>query len=265
MYKYFYFLLFILFSCDFQKDITVNLPSYDGKLVVECYLESGKPYRLALSESVPYLSAPTLPDVPDARVIIRYKGVNDTLLYRPAIDSVSRKIYNYSSRKLANYDTLNDYELIIQDKKGRSVTSKTRFLGKVNIDSIQTSFNNTKDAVLLVRFKDNPQKEDFYRISFHKKRLTNSPTRDFHFNDILFASETSGIGSGFQFKEKDSVFVTLYHIEEGYYRFLRSTAAAARANANPFSEPAVILSNIDNGIGVFTTLTFDRKFMIVKK
>ena len=265
MTKYFYFLLFILFSCDFQKDITVNLPSYDGKLVVECYLESGKPYRLALTESVPYLSAPTLPDVPDARVIVRYKGINDTLRYKPAIDSVSRKIYNYSSQKLAIYDTLNDYELIIEDKKGRFISSKTRFLGKTNINSIQTSFNNTKEALLLVRFKDNPKNTDFYRMSFHKNKLTNSPTRDFHFNDILFASENSGIGSGFQFKEKDSVFVTLYHIEEGYYQFLRSTAAAARANGNPFSEPAVILSNIKNGIGVFTTLTFDRKFLIVKK
>ena len=46
-----------------QNNIDVPLPSYSAELVVECYLEPGKVPTLAVTTSVPYLSA-VLPRVP---------------------------------------------------------------------------------------------------------------------------------------------------------------------------------------------------------
>lgn len=38
-------------SCNLEKEIDLNLPLYDGQLVVECYLEPGKPFNLLLTQS----------------------------------------------------------------------------------------------------------------------------------------------------------------------------------------------------------------------
>ncbi|MBK7409342.1 MAG: DUF4249 family protein [Saprospirales bacterium] len=45
-------LALLLFSaCNLEKEIELNLPLYDSQLVVECYLEPGKPFNLLLSRS----------------------------------------------------------------------------------------------------------------------------------------------------------------------------------------------------------------------
>ena len=82
-------------SCNRTKNITVPLPAFNSQPVVECYIEPGQPYRLALTESVSYFSAPTLPIIPHALVLITHNGVTDTLKFQAIPDSIDGKAYNY--------------------------------------------------------------------------------------------------------------------------------------------------------------------------
>ena len=46
-----------MFSCDLEKEVEIDLPDYEGRLVVECYLEPGEPMTLLLTKSSPYFEA----------------------------------------------------------------------------------------------------------------------------------------------------------------------------------------------------------------
>src|SRR5688572_587313 len=124
-------LLLTLFqlSCNSEKDIVIDLPPFESELFVECYIEPGKPYRLALYGTVDYFEKPPLPDMPNALVIINHNGVNDTLHYNPYIDYSTGKAYNYISDDTTELITMDagDYHLYIKDSPGRELTGTTAF------------------------------------------------------------------------------------------------------------------------------------------
>jgi hypothetical protein len=73
VFQYASFLLMMatLASCSsLEKDIVLPEPPPRRQLVVECYLEQGKPYRMALTESVNYLASREIPIVNQAQVKI---------------------------------------------------------------------------------------------------------------------------------------------------------------------------------------------------
>ena len=108
-------ILLSLSSCgDFQKPIEVPLPAHTSRLIVESYLEEGKGYSMLLTESTSYFAGATLPNVPNATVIMTYKGRADTLFYNPASLDTLQKIYNYRATNTIVLDTMNDYTLIVQ-------------------------------------------------------------------------------------------------------------------------------------------------------
>jgi hypothetical protein len=257
---------------DFQKVITVPLPPYENKLVAECYLEEGRNYRLLLSESVSYFEGARLPDVPNALVTIKHKGFTDTLQYRFVALDTLRKVYNYQATVPVEYDTVNSYQLSVRDTKGRKLEATTRFLPPVPIDTVQWNFSNKENeteaqrkAYLLIRFKDNPKKDNYYRLTIHKSNTNKRPQTDFFFTDRLFAGQ-GGVLTGYNYKANDTLIVSLYHIDKEFYQFLDTSRDAARANGNPFALPSGVISNVKgDGTGIFTTLVFDRRTVIVKK
>lgn len=257
-----------LAACNLEKSIEITLPPYNSKLIVECYLDPDKPYKALLTESQGFTEAPSLPNVEGASVIIRYKGKSDTLLYQLSFDSATQKVVNYTSNTKVVYDTLNPYELLIIDRKGRKLEATCKFMPRVRVDSVRATYRKDSPqdslAYLFVRFRDNPQIANFYRISLQKdKPKNNRDNRDFHFADLFF-DEEGGIGTAYDYRAKQKVLITLYHLEPSYYSFIRSTQAAARANANPFSEPAVVLTNVKgDGTGIFAALSYTQLNYVV--
>jgi hypothetical protein len=266
--NYFYLMLLLsLVACgDFQKPIEVPLPEHTSRLVAECYLEEGQGYRLLLTESTSYFAGVTLPNVPNATVLMTYKGKTDTLAYKPANLDTLQKFYNYQAKNSIVLDTVNDYTLFIKDNKGRIAESKTKFKAAINIDSIAWNFSKKDDkAYLIVRFKDNPKQNNYYRLTVHKSKLTTKPLTDFTFSDNFF-SGTGAILTGYSFEEKDTLFVSLYHIDKEFFEFLDTSRDASRANGNPFAFPSGVISNIKGGgTGILTALSFTRKRVIIKK
>lgn len=53
--------------------------------------------------------------------------------------------------------------------------------------------------------------------------------------------------------------IELYHVSEAYFRYLKTYQFASENNGNPFAEPANIYTNVKNGYGNFSIVSYDSK------
>lgn len=260
-----YSILFAFFSgCDLEKEIEVPLPEYQSKLVVECYLEPEKPLRMAVSESASYLSSPSIPDVLDAQVSVEFNGQREVLSYKPEVDTINLKAYNYTSEKAVEVVPNANYVLNISDTKGRKITGSATFLPLTPIKEVEWKYNKDSLAFLLIRFDDVAATDDYYRIQVHKDSLNKRADVDFTLDDSFTTNNEVTLGTGYNYQKGDIVYVTLFHIEKSYFDFLESIEDAANANGNPFAQPSQIKSSVNGGLGVFATLVYDRRMVVVE-
>lgn len=253
----------LLAAC--QQDVDVMLPPYESKLVLECYLEDGQPLRLTLLESQPYLavSAPTL--VSGATVLLSHQGQTDTIPNLPALDQATGKTYNYSSPKRVKADNDLPYTLTVNDQRGRRLTATTYFIRPVAIKSITPEFNAEGEAYGLTKFADNPLEKDYYRLTLTRNRRVDTLSLNALIDDAFSNGQEINWGSGYSFKPGDTIHATLYHCTEAYYKFLSTSQNARQANVNPFAASGEVISNVQGGLGVFATLSYDYKTAIVAK
>lgn len=251
-----------LYSCtNLEKEIDLALPEYENKLVVECYLEPGQPYRLLLTESLSYFEDPNNPFVDNAMVIISHNGTPDTLKNDFLLDVAKNKTYNYTSPALVPFDYTGEFTLEIRDRKGRYVTGRTIIPVPVKIDTIKFEYNEDSLAFPLTTFHDDLSTTNFYRYQVTRDSYLGDELIDFILDDKLNTSSEISLGSAYKLESNAYIIVTLYHITEDYYDFLESAGSAIDANGNPFGQPATIKSNVKGGLGIFTGLSFDRKIL----
>ena len=251
-----------------QKDITIDLPPYEGEIVVECYLEHGKPYRLIITESVDYFGAVDLPPIPQAKVVITHNGISEQLKFQPGFDSTTRKFYNYVGTTIVDSSVGGEYALRIEDEaSNRLITGVDSFLPAPKLDTIEATFRDTDtSAFLLTKFQDvDPDKPNYYRIIINKDSLTGETTTEFSFEGRFKTGNQITIGTGYDFKDEDTVFVSVFHLDKPYYDFLETVEDARQGNGNPFAQPTVIQSTVEGGLGVFTALSFFRRMYVVRK
>ncbi|GAB3539664.1 hypothetical protein GCM10027443_36550 [Pontibacter brevis] len=257
-------LLAIFYGCDMDKDINIELPAHTPQLVVECYLEPGKPYRIAVQESASYFDAPTPPLVPDAKVLITHNGRRIELTYKPKLDNLTGFLYTHSSHEIMNGKPGDIYGLEVTDGKGRRVTGFTTVLPSVPIDTVEWRFNDEGKAILLTSLKDDPNTDNYYRYMTHRDSVTHDSDREFVSTDKLNNGKRITFGSNFRYERGDTLIVTLFHIEKQYYDFLASADNAKDANGNPFAQPSRIRSSVQGGIGIFTNLAYRRKMVVLE-
>lgn len=257
-------LAIVLPACDMEKDLDIELPPHAPQLVVECYLQPGRPYQLTLTESSSYLDQPEHPQVPEATVVIVYQGKADTLRYDPVVDKVQRKLYTHHSPTLVSGRPGDVYTLQITDRQGRQLTGTTTLLAPVPIDSLLYRFNDRQEAYIEARFRDPADTEDFYFFSVHRDSTNQKAEVNYHVPDILSNGQPLTLGTGFDFEPYDSLIVSLFHLEKAYYEFLSSVEEAKAANSNPFAQPSRLRSTVQGGLGVFTNLAVDRKSAVLE-
>lgn len=252
-------------SCNLEKEIQIDLPPYTPQPVVECYIEPGKPYRLALFETVDYFNLPNIPIIPDALVIITYNGVNDTLKYQIIPDTLEGKLYNYigdTTKKVPN-DYSSPFSLYIKDNKGRVLTSTTYIPKPVVMDSIWFIFNKEGRATSNVRFQDvNYGTEDFYRYIVVVDPTIFTEKGDLYFSDRLITSSTIQITSR-STVEPGFIDIYLMHLTTDHFNYIKSADEADNANGNPFAQPSLVKSNINGGVGIFTGINADKRKILV--
>jgi hypothetical protein len=281
----------IFYSCDsLERDIDLNLPEPERILTVECYLIAGEPYRVLLTETKGFFeNLDACPLVKGATVIIKHNGVSDTLReafyfsdncpsdslfgFIPYFNADFTRFYNYGSNTICTADYDNDFELEVIDPQGnRHAIARTRFLRPVPISNMALNFKDTM-ASLIVSAPDDINTVDFYRLMLHKGSLTDSagffnvckdPVFDLSIDDSRFFNNgVIAFGTGYDFNIGDTLISSIYHIEKEYHDFLETIADAESANFSPFAQPSRVLTNIQGGQGIFTTLSFSRDTVIV--
>lgn len=275
IYEMVIFLFLGLAACGLEREVEIELPVYESKAVVECYLEPGRPYRLLLSRSEPYFSPfPTAASeflnnllIDNAEVIIRHQGNEYRLRNQLVLDGEINKIYNYSNDQRVPFDYDDDFELFITLPGGETITAITRLLPPIPIDSVRVEFNETDTlARVLTYFTDPSREKNFYRRMLHYNSLDSIPEQDFTLDD-RFVEDVVVFGSAYDYLRGDTVFNTLFHIDRPYYDFLESLNAAIISNGNPFGQPSPIISNLEgsaSAIGIFTGLSFVREQTIIE-
>lgn len=273
---FYFFLAFSFFNCDLQRPVEIDLPEYNSRLVVECYLEPNKPFTLLITRSSAYFDN-FLTDngqflenllVDSAQVHIRYKNTIYELKNELTFNGFTNKLFNYRAYQDVPLDYENDFELNILTKEGESITATTRLIPPIPIDSVVVEFNESDTlARILTYFTDIPNEANFFRRMLHQTSLDSLPIQDFTTDDRV-VEDVVVFGSQYTFKEGDQVINTLVHIDQAYYDFLESLRIAVNSNGNPFGQPSPILSNLDgtaNAIGIFTGLSYDREMTLVRR
>ncbi len=262
-YQFLFFIVSVLgLSSCLQKQIDIKLPPFKSQLVVEGYLEKGKPFQVAVSQTSNFFAAPDLSKVflAKATVILSYDNVVDTLVYNPIPDLQHLKWFNY---KLKNNGIIpltvgTSYYLKVIDSTGRVATAQTSWRDSVPIDSVKeiyTRQTSTRvDTVMRVYFKDPVATEDYYRFVAINHTKNDSVRVDNYASDQLLNGQTISLSTGRRYQKGDTCDITLYRIDNPYYTFLATSEQADNANGNPFASPAAIISNISGGTGIFTAL-----------
>ncbi|WP_171025772.1 DUF4249 domain-containing protein [Hymenobacter jeollabukensis] len=259
----------LLTGCGLQKDVDVELPAEPAQLVVECYLENGKAPELTVSETVPYLSAPAPTVLTDVTVTLTGPtGRVETLLFRPGRNLVTRKFYTHRGLRPLRIQPGDTWQLSVKDTKGRVVTGAATMPATVPLDAVEWRFNDRpadeRRALVTVKFQDPPGVGDYYRFQIHRDSISGAREVDYNPDDRLLDGQLITLGTSYEFEPDDTLFVTLYHLDRPYARFLQSVDDAQSANGNPFGQPAAVQSTVQGGIGVFTILNYQRRQIIVR-
>ncbi|WP_345164030.1 DUF4249 domain-containing protein [Nibribacter koreensis] len=267
------FLLMVagLAACDMEQEIEVKLPVLPTQLVVECYLEEGKPIRLALSESAGYFEGAQPVIIHNATVTITKNGSQVIpLRFSVDVDNENEKITNYSSRHVIQSQPGDVYTLTITDPTGRRVTGSTTVLPPAPLDSVGYKFNDkpkeSQEAYLYIRWQDDPSRENFYRLLTHKNDSTGGvdSEMDAEINDRLRNGQKIIYTTTYRFDRGDTLNIKLFHLDRPYYEFISSVEDARRSNGNPFAQPVTIKSTVAGGYGVFTHLNYNTRELIIK-
>ena len=263
-------------SCNLEQEVELNLPTYDSRLVVECYLEPDQPYRLLLSRSAAYFdSFPVFGSdfldeifVDEALVTITHRGKAVRLSNNPVLDREQEKVFNYWSPEKVPADFEEPFYLQIITAEDDTLRATTTLLPAVPIDSIVVEFQeNDTLARVLTYLTDPPDTSNFYRRVLHEGSLQTRPEQDFPSDDRI-VENILVYGTGFDYAPGDTLINTVFHIEPAYHDFLETINRATASNGNPFAQPSPIISNLfgtTEAIGIFTGLSYDRRQTVIPK
>lgn len=249
-----------------RKSIELNLPKYEPKLVLEFYLQDGQPLACLLQESVNYTDTTKVKLISNALIVLSYNGVNDTLFNVPYIDQKLGKIYNYYNPKILNLTPNVEYQVYVNDGKGKEMRGKTRVKEVVPIKNLTYSYDDANKARAILVFDDNQNAVNYYLMAAFRNTpfLGSGLVNDRTVSDVLFNGNQFSFESSYSYQLGDTITARLYHLTEEHWNFSESASNAQSANGNPFGQPANILSNVTGGLGVFTTLNYDEKVVIIQ-
>lgn len=272
-------LMSFLSACNLEKEVEIDLPDYTVQPVVECYLEPGKPPVLLLTKSADFF-APFDTSLGQfvqnillegATAVVKYGSITDTLRNDIYIDTESTRFYNYVGSELIPYAPGTQFDLSITLPDGNTIASSCVMPVRTLIDSLVVEWSPTRDTLarILTYITDDPNTTNYWRRILNYGSLTDSlPDQDFLVRDNINTTSKIAFGTGYELKEGDTVYNSIFSITEAYLNYVESVQLAVFGNQNPFASPSPIKSNVtgtSNPLGIFTPLIYDRKITVVRK
>ncbi len=291
-----WFLLVVLLFLGCEKEIHISVPDQDGKVVVYSFLYPDSAVNIHLSQSVAITSTDPYAYVDQARIKLLVNGtsvIDDDFPANSASGKwdLVRFSYNDSLKievSVAGKATISS-NTVIPDKVGIAV------LDTVTENRRSGSSDEKSYLRFSLRFSDDYRNSDYYQVVVLRESWTtdgkhNESTLDLLQEDpvFLFQEETGGISNWFDFKglfpdvlingqeytvtfltekknylpvageQKVQLTVYLYHHTFHYFEYLKSTIWAKGTDDFPLFEPIPIHTNIDQGIGLFSGMSFDK-------
>jgi hypothetical protein len=259
-------LLIVFFSC--EEEATIKLPETPPKLSVSCFIsDSVDLIRANITWSRPVFSASDIGNEPpsDLHVTISGNGIVDTLIFDP--DNLWYALPTSEFPLLAGIE----YTLYAEAPTGEKVSAKTKIplldpsISTTSVSS-RESFdeygNKIIDFTFRVVLNELSSDNEFYRLVFYSTALNSEIPDEFNYYDArgeVYADDNNVV-SGKIFTEQNikwygvdsaqyTAFAHIIHASEEYYRFHK--ALANYNPSNPFVEPTIVYSNVENGLGVF--------------
>lgn len=276
-------MLLSLASC--ERDITVDLPQGEEKVVVDGYVENGLPPYVILSRSQGYfdpIGVNTLNNLPlrDAVVTVS-DGTNtvplneiDTVINGVAIGGFYTAIDPVTGQILMLGTPGKRYRLEISTVKGERLSAEAMLHQPIPLDSVWFRVQGDLDSLgwAWARLSDPDTlgncyrwfarrlgKDDFFLPPFgstFEDKFINGRSFDFAtsrgsiFNSS--ADEDVNEEAGF-YKIGDTVIVKFCTVDVGTFVFWRDAENQLGGSGSPFAVPSNIKSNIEGGLGVFAT------------
>lgn len=176
----------------------------------------------------------------------------------------------------------NTYKLKISSTKGlyaeavATVPQKREMMIKVDTSTViqeVPGYNPFIQFRMSIEFTDHPGEKNYYSITGRFtgfKTLTGLETKVYMdrlwFENVFFTDQDADFDNKLKqdtwmsrsFQNYDSAFISVYlmNTEESYYLFHTSLKEFDRSD-NPFSEIKPVYTNIEGGLGIFTSYTLD--------
>jgi hypothetical protein len=281
--RYSILLLALFSSC--RKDVTLNLPEYKQKLVVEGSIETGQTAYVLLSVSVPYfgdfdLNKPEESFVKGAVVTVSEGGRTDTLK-----EADPTKGYLYLGTRIRG--EMGKTYLLHITYHGMSFEIASTILTPVKLDRL--FFKGEKDSLGFIWqtlteppgvgnnyrwFSRRITKDQFYAAPFNSvfnDKFIDGKTFDFAYdrgaqpNEIQKNRDDPERG---YYKRGDTVVVKFCSIGQMEYEFWESYYQNKISNSNPFSAPSNIksmFSDREHILGAFVAYSPSFDTLVVPK
>jgi len=280
MKKVLYFIIGLALFTSCEKELDIDLPQPNAKLVVEGWVESGEYPVVIVTRNSSYfapIDTNFLMDslfITDALVIVSDGFQNDTL--QPMLDVGAYQngawpIFYYKGSKILGAEH-GLYSLYIE-AEGEVITGQAEIPSLVAFDSLWWEAEaGTGDSLGYIHamVTDNGAEKNYYRI-FSKRLgrdynfipIMESIYDDIYFNGLTFEYEIMrgelNYGDEEMFEDPefgnytkgDTVVVKLSAINKAHYDFWRTLEEDVMAGGNPFTNPVTIRHTVDGALGVF--------------
>lgn len=283
--KYILFILSIFLITSCERDITLDLPSTEPKIIVDGYVERDLPPYIILSRSQGYfdpINSGSLNNLPERNATVKISdGINTIVLTEldTVIDGISiGGIYaavdpvNFLPTMIGTVGLTYSLEVLTSD--GRRVTSTTKLQAPIALDSTWFEIQEGKDSLGFTwAFLSDPDtldncyrwfskrlnKDDQYFAPFgsaFEDKFINGQTFKFGYNRGSLQNSTAEDDNkeeaGF-FKLGDTIVIKFCTIDKSTFEFWRDAETQLGNNGSPFAVPSNVKSNINGGIGVFAS------------
>lgn len=273
-------IIFLIFLMSCEKEITVDLPKPDSKIVIEGAIEQDQYPWVFISRTAAYFApfdSAILFNmiVKNATIVVSDGLVYDTLT--PTIDPYTFPFFKYVGNKIKGQVGKQYFLTVIVD--GKIYTAKTTIPNPVPLDSLTFKPEKNIDTLgyIWLYLKDPDTLGNYYRAftkvlgkdsvflhpypSVTDDKFFNgkpaeyqlyrgrNPLEDYRYNDQ--GLDSNGIARWY-FKRGETVVVKIAQIDADHYKFWYSMEQQFITDGNPFATPTSVQTNIKGGaLGVW--------------
>ncbi len=279
----------ILFMLACETVVHVDLPKLDDKIVINAIYSTDTTSVVSLSRTNSVLDGSvTFKSIEDAEIILRDENVADVLTHdRSGL---------YRSRFRPSAGT--DYTLEVISKRFGKASAKFKVPEVTPIKSVEYKKGRNREHEFTLKFNDPVDEENYYAVAVYtyNKRIEDldqnkyrnyytyepeppfdSRTEEFElragryvnmFADGFFDGEEVEFSMNLSYGSMDSaidneVYFELYTISKEFYDYYKTKEHQANVGGSPFTQPVIVYSNIENGVGIVGAYSVDKKIVVV--